>query len=89
MRKLSPKAISSGRRSDTFIIMENLSKALAVLCVAVGTMIFLITILVKADTVSKKAKADVQLTSAETDWEGYLYRQAVMNVMQEREKAKP
>ena len=68
--------------------MDNISKALAFLFIAIGSGIFLLIIIIKMDVVSKKAEAQVKEVSAETQWQGYLFERVAKEAMMQKEKKK-
>ena len=64
--------------------MDNFSKALVFLFLAMGVGIFLMVVMMKVDVFAAKVKAEVKSNAAELDWEGYLYHQTVQNVIKSR-----
>ena len=64
--------------------MDNFTKAVTFLFLAIGSGIFLMIIMIKVDVFARKAEANVKSTAAELDWQGYLYYQTVQNVMQSK-----
>ena len=64
--------------------MDNIKKALSFLGLSLGMLIFAGVILIKVEVMASKIKAETQALSAELDWEGYLYHQAVIDVMKNR-----
>ena len=65
--------------------MDNVSKALALLFIAIGSGIFLLILIIKLDVVSRKAEARVQEVSTETQWQGYLFQKAAQEAMMQRD----
>ena len=63
---------------------DNVKKGLTFLFLNIGILIFASVIFVKIDVMSHKIHSDVQLFSADLDWEGFLYHQAVQNIAKER-----
>ncbi len=66
--------------------MENFKKALSLLGLSLGMLIFASVILIKVEVTASKIKAETKALSAELDWEGYLYHQAVLDVMRDRSR---
>ena len=64
--------------------MDNVSKALAFLFIAIGSGIFLLIIIIKLDVVTKKAEAQVKEVSAETQWQGYLFQKVAQEALMQR-----
>ena len=64
--------------------MDNVSKALALLFIAIGSGIFLLILIIKLDVVTKKAEAQVKEVSSETQWEGYLYQKAAQEALMQK-----
>ena len=58
---------------------DNVKKALTFLFLNIGIFIFAAVIFVKIDVMSRKVHAEVQLLSADLDWEGFKYHQAIQN----------
>lgn len=63
---------------------DNFKKALTFLFLNIGIFIFAAVIFVKIDTMSQKVRAEVQSLSADLDWEGFKYHQAVQNRLKEQ-----
>ena len=61
--------------------MDNFSKALAFLLMAIGFGIFLLIVILKLNVVEDKIKADMKRDIAEEVWQGYLYHQTVQNII--------
>jgi putative ribosome biogenesis GTPase RsgA len=64
--------------------MDNVSKALAFLFIAIGSGIFILIMLIKMDVVTKKAEAQVKEVSAETEWQGYLFQKVAQEALTRR-----
>ena len=61
--------------------MDNFSKALTFLFLAIGTGIFLMIVMIRVDVFAQKTDAEMKSTAAEMDWQGYLYQQTVQNIL--------
>ena len=55
---------------------SNLKSILILVFLTIGMMIFAAMILMKVDVMSQKAKADLKLFSANSDWEGFVAQQS-------------
>ncbi len=65
--------------------MDNIGKALAFFFCASGMGIFLLVVIIKVDVYADKVQAELKSNTAEMEWQGFLYRQTVQNIIHQGE----
>lgn len=63
--------------------MDNFTKALTFLFMAIGAGIFLMIVMIKVDVFAQGVQSDVKSKTAEMDWQDYLYHQTMQNVVKD------
>jgi len=64
--------------------MDNVKKALSLVCLSFGMSIFAAVILIKVDVMAKRIEAETKALSADLDWEGFRYHQTVVDILKNR-----